>query len=73
MPNDLPRFPIKCLPKDFPIEQLTTLKCSKYDFNPTKSRSNSIFQFWYKLDSKHILEHCWYCKLDYLLRLYRVV
>src|SRR6266436_1102855 len=45
MPNDLPRFPIKQLPKDFPIEQLTPLKRSKYDFDPSESRSNSIFRF----------------------------
>src|SRR6266404_2585644 len=65
MPNDLPRFPIKQLPKDFPIEQLTPLKRSKYDFDPSESRSNSIFHFHYKLSSKHVLEHRWYCKLDY--------
>src|SRR6266478_8481410 len=65
MPNDLPRFPIKQLPKDFPIEQLTPFKRSKYDFDPSESRSNSIFRFRYKLSSKHVLEHRWYCKLDY--------
>ena len=65
MPNDLPRFPIKRLPKDFPTKQLTPLKCSKYDFDPSKSRSNSILRFRYKLSSTHISEHHWYCKLDY--------
>ncbi len=45
MPNDLPRFPIKRLPKDFPIEKLTPLKCSKYDFDPSEPRSHSIFRF----------------------------
>ncbi len=65
MPNNLPHFPIKQLPKDFPIEQLTPLKHSKYDFDPSESRSNSIFRFRYKLSSKHVLEHRWYCKLDY--------
>ncbi len=65
MPNNLPRFPIKQLPKDFPIEQLTPLKRSKYDFDPAESRSNSIFRFRYKLSSTHVLEHRWYCKLDY--------
>ncbi len=65
MPNDLPRFPIKQLPKDFPIEQLTSLKRFKYDFDPSESRSNSIFRFRYKLSSTHITEHRWFCKLDY--------
>ncbi len=65
MPNDLPRFPIKHLPKDFPIENLTPLKHSKYNFDPSESRSNSIFHFCYKLGSDHILQHHWYCKLDY--------
>ncbi len=45
MPNDLPRFPIKCLPKDFPIKELTPLKRSKYDFDPSEPRSHSIFRF----------------------------
>src|SRR6266403_6133709 len=65
MPNDLPHFTIECLPKDFPIEKLTPLKCSKYDFDPTESHSLSIFRFHYKLSSKHILDHHWYCKLSY--------
>ncbi len=65
MPNDLPRFPIKCLLKDFPIKNLTPLKCSKYNFDPSKSHSNSIFCFYYKLNSKHVLDHRWYCKLNY--------
>src|SRR6266446_3511551 len=65
MPNDLPHFTIKCLPKDFPIKQLTPLKCSKYDFDPSKSHSLSIFRFRYKLSSKHVLDHHWYCKLNY--------
>ncbi len=65
MPNDLPCFTIKHLPKDFPIEQLTPLKCSKYDFDPSESHSLSIFCFQYKLSSKHILDHRWYCKLSY--------
>src|SRR6266403_1940983 len=49
MPNDLPRFPIKRLPKDFPIQALTPLKHSKYDFDPSEPRSHSIFRFRYKL------------------------
>ncbi len=65
MPNNLPCFPIKHLPKDFPIKDLTPLKHSKYDFNPSESRSNSIFRFRYKLSSDHISQHRWYCKLDY--------
>src|SRR6266404_41869 len=38
MPNDLPRFPIKRLPKDFPTEDLTPLKRSKYDFDPPEQK-----------------------------------
>src|SRR6266478_2672442 len=31
-----PKSPIKCLPKDFPIEKPTPLKQSKFDFDPSK-------------------------------------
>ena len=65
MPNDLPRFPIERLPKDFPIKKLTPLKHSKYNFDPTEPCTLSIFRFCYKLDSKHVADHCWYCKLNY--------
>ncbi len=65
MPNDLPRFPIKCLPKDFPIEKLTPLKQSKFDFNPSELRSLSIFHFHYKVSSMHALNHHCFCKLNY--------
>src|SRR6266404_1161905 len=40
MPNDLPCFPIKRLPKDFPIQDLTPLKRSKYDFDPSEPCSH---------------------------------
>src|SRR6266403_244093 len=43
MPNDLPRFPIKRLPSDFPIKDLTPLKHSKYDFDPSESRGSSSY------------------------------
>src|SRR6266403_3898533 len=65
MPNDLPRFPIKKLPKDFPIKDLTPLKRSKYDFDPSEPRSHSIFRFRYKLGTDHVSIHHWYCKLSY--------
>ncbi len=45
MPNDLPCFPIKQLPKDFPTKNLTPLKHSNYNFNPSEPRSHSIFHF----------------------------
>ncbi len=57
MPNDLPHFPIKRLPKDFPIEELTPLKCSKYDFDPSEPRSHSIFRFRYKLGRKKLRDN----------------
>ncbi len=65
MPNDLPHFPIKQLPKDFPIEKLTPLKLFKYDFNPSEPHSHSIFCFCYKLSTTHVSIHSWYCKLSY--------
>ncbi len=65
MLNSIPHFPIEHLPKDFPFEKLTPLKHSKYDFDPSESCSNSIFRFRYKLSLKHVLDHHWYCKLDY--------
>ncbi len=65
MPNDLPRFPIKRLPKDFPIQSLTPLKRSKYNFDPSEPRSHSIFRFRYKLGTDHVSIHRWYCKLSY--------
>ncbi len=65
MPNDLPHFPIKQLPKDFPNKDLTPLKCSNYDFDPFEPRSHSIFCFRHKLGTDHISIHHWYCKLSY--------
>ena len=65
MPSDLPRFPIKRLPKDFPIKDLTPLKHSNYDFDPSEPHSHSIFRFRYKLGTDHISIHQWYCKLSY--------
>src|SRR6266403_3859236 len=65
MPNDLPRFPIKHLPEDFPIKDLTPLKRSEYHFDPTEPHSHSIFRFRYKLGTDHVSIHHWYCKLSY--------
>ncbi len=65
MPNDPPHFPIKRLPKDFPTKDLTPLKCSKYNFDPSEPCSHSIFCFRYKLGTDHVSIHCWYCKLSY--------
>ncbi len=68
MPNDLPRFPIKRLPKDFPTKDLTPLKRSQYDFDPSEPRSHSIFRFRYKLRTDHVSIHHWCYELFLLFR-----
>src|SRR6266403_494941 len=56
---------INPLPTDFPLKDLTPLKRSKYDFDPSEPRSHSIFRFRYKLGTDHVSIRHWYCKLSY--------
>ncbi len=64
MPNNPPHFPIKHLPKDFPIDKLTLLKRSKFDFDPSEPQLLSIFCFHYKVSLSHALDHWCFCKID---------